>query len=146
MKYKLMHPTEGRGWSREKVDRVEVLYKRFLFLAGSDSRPFMPTSEIDEMWHAHMLDTIKYREDCERIFGFFLDHFPYFGIRGEKDLFNMVRLFVECCQRYEAEYGEPYAEIPEDFWQIHGIREPIDYSAPEFLSLPERPRLEPIAV
>ena len=32
-----------------------------------------------------MLDTAKYRADCDWVFGFFLDHFPYFGFRGEED-------------------------------------------------------------
>jgi hypothetical protein len=32
-----------------------------------------------------MLDTAKYRADCERVFGEVLDHYPYAGLRGEAD-------------------------------------------------------------
>jgi hypothetical protein len=32
-----------------------------------------------------MLDTAKYRTDCDQVFGRFMDHFPCFGFRGEDD-------------------------------------------------------------
>jgi hypothetical protein len=32
-----------------------------------------------------MLDTAKYRADCDQALGHFMDHFPYFGFRGEDD-------------------------------------------------------------
>ncbi|MEX1258133.1 MAG: hypothetical protein WEG36_11000 [Gemmatimonadota bacterium] len=143
IKFKLMHPTEGRGLSREEADHLEILYRRFLFMAVSGENPFMPTMEIDEVWHAHILDTAKYREDCEAAFGFILDHFPYFGLRGEEDMLNMVRLFMDSCRRYEQEYGEQYAEMPDQLRQlIPNLDDPFDFSEPGFLSLPERPGLE----
>ena len=37
------------------------------------------------MWHTHLLDTAKYRADCDHLFGRFMDHFPYAGLRGEAD-------------------------------------------------------------
>jgi hypothetical protein len=32
-----------------------------------------------------MLDTAKYRADCDYVFGHFMDHFPYAGLRGAAD-------------------------------------------------------------
>jgi hypothetical protein len=32
----------------------------------------------DELWHEHILDTDKYRADCERIFGGPVDHQPFY--------------------------------------------------------------------
>ena len=45
----------------------------------------VPCKLVDELWHAHILDTRAYRDDCYRIFGFFYDHYPYFGLRDAAD-------------------------------------------------------------
>lgn len=44
-----------------------------------------PSEPLDDIWHAHILDTKKYAEDCDKIFGKFLHHFPYLGMRGAED-------------------------------------------------------------
>src|SRR5262249_49602408 len=86
IKLKLMDPEEGQGWSREYVDRVEIAYRRFLtLLVKFPDETIAPTKDVDKFWHGHILDTMKYAEDCERVFGYFLHHFPYFGMRGERD-------------------------------------------------------------
>ncbi len=46
---------------------------------------FVPNGMIDEAWHQHILDTAKYRKDCGMLFGKFLGHYPYFGLRGKED-------------------------------------------------------------
>ncbi len=72
-----------------EADRAVVLYRQFLMLhLLYPTKALVPTRIIDAIWHAHILDTAKYREDCERIFGRFLDHFPYLGLRGEEDVRN----------------------------------------------------------
>jgi hypothetical protein len=62
--------------------------------------------------HRHILDTAAYREDCEAIFGRFLDHFPYFGLRGDADAEALTDAYVEPLQRYRLAFGEP----PEGTW------------------------------
>ena len=73
------------GWSSDKTDQVELEYRRFLF-ALTRKRPehtiSPPTSEVDEFWHQHILDTRKYRDDCEKIFGHYMDHMP--GLSSEE--------------------------------------------------------------
>ena len=70
---------EKEGWSPDQALRVEGDYKRFLY-ALAHKRPddilSPPTQEVDEFWHQHILDTRKYREDCETIFGHYVDHTP----------------------------------------------------------------------
>ena len=62
------------------------MYRSFLKLCLlHPGATIVPTRQLDHLWHAHMLDTAKYRADCDWVLGFFLDHFPYFGIRGEED-------------------------------------------------------------
>jgi hypothetical protein len=45
------------------------------------------------MWHFHILDTRAYHQDCESVFGHYLHHFPYFGMRGEEDAQNLKKSF-----------------------------------------------------
>lgn len=110
IKIKLMDPDEGEGWARDESDRAEILYKRFLYLSVVSRKTIVPTKTIDRFWHQHILDTRKYATDCEQVFGFFLDHFPYFGMRGEEDAANLKRCFEETKLAYKEEFGEDYDE------------------------------------
>lgn len=40
-------------------------------------RNFIVTREADELWHTHITFTLKYRQYCEAILGFYLEHTPY---------------------------------------------------------------------
>src|SRR4051812_5332671 len=89
IKFKLMEADEGHGWSREYADHTEREYKRYLILSAKyPEESLTPTKTVDKFWHAHILDTLKYAEDCQNVFGYFLHHFPYFGMRGEQDTAN----------------------------------------------------------
>lgn len=106
IKLKLMDPTEGHGWTRERADRNELEYKRFLaLLAKYPDQSIAPTTEVDKFWHGHILDTMKYAEDCHNVFGYFLHHFPYFGMRGEEDAANLVNAFVNMQRLHAQEFG-----------------------------------------
>ncbi len=109
IKFKMMHPEEGEGWSRDKVIAVEKEYKRFLFLTFKYQgiNQIVPEKDVDEMWHYHILDTYKYAEDCENIFGYFLHHFPYFGLRGEADNEALHESFQLSINAYEETFNEP---------------------------------------
>ena len=62
------------------------LYRRFLALnIVYEDRKICPTGPIDDFWHAHILDTHAYAQDCDYLFGRYLHHFPYFGMRGPDD-------------------------------------------------------------
>jgi hypothetical protein len=68
-----------QGWSREQAIRVEGDYKRFLYALArkrEDDILSPPTKEVDQFWHQHILDTRKYRDDCEKVFGHYVDHTP----------------------------------------------------------------------
>lgn len=107
IKFKLMSKDEGRGWDRETTKRIETQYRRFLFLnLQYPGKHIVPTKEVDEFWHQHILDTRKYAEDCQMIFGRFLHHFPYFGMRGPKDAENLRQAFVETNELCVQHFGE----------------------------------------
>ena len=107
IKTKLMDREEGQGWSREYADRMELAYKRFLtLLVKFPEQTLAPSKDIDKFWHGHILDTMKYAEDCERVFGYFLHHFPYFGMRGEQDAADLRAAAERMREIYECEFGE----------------------------------------
>jgi hypothetical protein len=73
------------------VDASVRLYRMFLALKILHSRQrFVPSAPVDEIWHAHILMTDKYRRDCKLLFGRYLDHDPLYGSRswGERQKYN----------------------------------------------------------
>jgi len=112
IKIKLMDKEDGKNWSREQCDTVERWYKRFLILNLKYPTVFIvPTREIDEFWHFHILDTEKYAEDCQITFGHFLHHFPYFGMRGQDDKKELDRSFTKTKELFLSEFGEPLGKL-----------------------------------
>lgn len=110
IKLKLMDPEEGQGWTREYVDRMETAYKRFLtLLVKYPEDSIAPTKDVDKFWHGHILDTQKYAADCEHVFGYFLHHFPYFGMRGEQDAADLKAAAERMEELHQREFGEPQA-------------------------------------
>lgn len=110
IKVKLMDRVEGMGWSRDEVDDVELKYKRFLYLnARYPDSSIVPTKQIDKFWHFHILDTEKYANDCTTIFGYFLHHFPYLGMRSSEDAKRLATLFANTQDLYLQEFGASLA-------------------------------------
>ena len=106
IKFKLMDPQEGEGWGRAFVEHLELQYKRYLTLVAKYPREAIaPGKDVDRFWHAHILDTRKYIDDCERVFGFYLHHFPYFGMRGADDAAALARAGERTRELYAAEFG-----------------------------------------
>lgn len=109
IKVKLMHKESGEGWSLEQANVVEAEYRRYLYLMKAfPNEAFAPGTDVDTFWHYHILDTIKYAADCQEVFGYFVHHFPYIGLRGEEDLAVHERLGERMRTIYEAAFGEPY--------------------------------------
>jgi uncharacterized membrane protein YgcG len=76
---------EHLGWSSEKTTQVELEYRRFLYALARKQPEYAispPTPEVDEFWHQHILNTRRYREDCEKVFGHYMDHTP--GLNSEE--------------------------------------------------------------
>ena len=114
---KLMDVEEGQGWSRDYCDRVAVEYRRFLALTRHyPDQAIVPSKIVDAFWHAHILDTQAYAPDCERLFGFFLHHYPYFGMRGPEDAQAPGSAYDETLSLYTKHFREP----PPDLWARTG--------------------------
>lgn len=110
VRMKLADTEEGPGLDHEQVDLMEQEYRRFLALQlVHPEADIVPCKIVDELWHRHILDTAAYREDCDAIFGHFLDHFPYFGMRGAEDAAALLDAYAETLDRYRSAFGEPPA-------------------------------------
>jgi hypothetical protein len=112
VRMKLADPEEGKGYGGDQLDLMEIEYRKFLALQlafpGAD---IVPSKLVDEMWHQHILDTYAYHEDCDAMFGEYLHHFPYFGMRGEDDARALGDAFAETIERYRDAFGEPPAGV-----------------------------------
>jgi len=110
---------ESLGWSKEKIELAEREYKRYLTLIKIHiNKRIVPSKLMDEFWHMHILDTKAYRDDCQNVFGRFIDHFPYFGIYGEEDHQNLLNEFEETKLMYRklfnCEIGDAFASRCQD--------------------------------
>jgi hypothetical protein len=113
VRMKLADSDEGPGLDPSRIDLMEQEYRKFLSLQLlHPEADIVPCKIVDEMWHRHILDTAAYRDDCQTIFGRFLDHFPYFGMRGEDDAQALHDAYAATLERYRGAFGEP----PEDTW------------------------------
>lgn len=109
VKLKLMDEEEGLGWTEAYADFVEGRYRRYLcmvFMRRDGAN--VPTKDIDQFWHQHILATKAYAEDCHRVFGEFIHHFPYFGMRGDADAKALVNSFERTKELHIELFGEPY--------------------------------------
>ena len=106
--FKLMDDEEGKGWTQEQSLMAVEEYRRFLFLTVTSTTVIVPTKFVDNVWHTHILDTMKYMDDCQQLFGFFLHHFPYFGMHGSEDQANLQSAFRKAADVYESAFGQPY--------------------------------------
>lgn len=101
---------EGETLKGEAInfELAERTYRRFLTLHFiHPERTIVPSELIDLVWHYHILDTRKYVEDCERIFGYYLHHDPYFGIGSDESYEANQHAWNETQVLWEAEFGEP---------------------------------------
>ncbi|MGB7251151.1 MAG: glycine-rich domain-containing protein-like [Phormidesmis sp.] len=106
--FKLMNPDEGEGWTLARVTQAIEQYRRFLFLLNRyPTQRIIPSREVDHVWHTHILDTMKYREDCDRLFGRFMDHWPYFGMKDEAEKHELDSAFVETQRLMQSHFQQP---------------------------------------
>jgi hypothetical protein len=105
--YKLTHPEPGeKAMSLPEADDSVALYRCFLSLCVLyPGTAIVPTRQLDHVWHTHMLDTAKYRTDCDHVFGQFMDHFPYAGLRGDDDRRAWRDDFARTCRLFREHFG-----------------------------------------
>jgi len=95
------------GWKSDKVMAIESLYKEWLILhkVYSPDLAMAPSKELDEYWHYHILDTKKYMEDCNMVFGYYLHHYPYFGLTAKETPADLEQGFSLTQKLFQKHFG-----------------------------------------
>lgn len=113
-----------QGWLRHEAEALSEIYKNFLFINKKHYGKWgmlPPSEELDEFWHNHILDTEKYRRDCDNIFGHYLDHYPYFGIDEKTNYTDLSNAFSLMCELYLKEFGTEFPKITTRFSKALGF-------------------------
>ena len=93
-------------WDEDRVARALHDYKQFLALMHwNPEAVLIPSEDIDDVWHTHVLNTARYQTDCETIFGCFQHHFPTFGASEEVQEAHLQDR-DETLQLFEDAFGE----------------------------------------
>lgn len=107
MKAKLLHQ-QHQDWTPASLEQAEDGYRQFLKLAAKyPETPAVPSELVDAFWHAHILDTRRYADDCVRIFGRVLHHDPYVGIDGPEDEARLLAMAAASDALNLREFGSP---------------------------------------
>jgi len=97
------------NWSEQKVDIVLREYRRFWTLHYKQPTQWLvPSPDVDEIWHAHILHTRDYFRDCEEVFGagLYFHHSPSYG------------------EQQTAEDKVAYRALMSTYFQVFGERPP----------------------
>ncbi len=97
---RLMHPRAGLGWSAARTRAAESDYREFLLHAKlCPEENGAPTPDVDCFWHFHILDTVHYARDCQRLFGYFLHHEPDVRFDEEAQRVSVGHAALSYCAR-----------------------------------------------
>lgn len=82
-------------WTEARLQEALSEYSRFLQLCKMNpGRKISAPPDVDEVWHAHMLDSVHYVRDCDQYFGHYLHHDPCIGeldLESADDTLNIFR-------------------------------------------------------
>ena len=71
------------GMSNNKADRAIAQYAEYLRKVRDEGYRGSPGKLADKAWHAHILLTKKYHEDCQKLLGRYLHHNPNLEPKAE---------------------------------------------------------------
>jgi hypothetical protein len=72
------------NWDETCAEAALVEYRKFLLLAFLSTQ-VAPCSDVDQIWHAHILHTVQYHADTMELFGKYLHHFPKLSIATSEE-------------------------------------------------------------
>ncbi len=102
-----MNDSSELGLDVEEVEVSVEEYRRFLILKMENPGvKLSPTSLMDKAWHMHILDTRRYAQDCEVMFGRFLHHQPsYNGVESPERGGVLIRASEAMASLYSERFG-----------------------------------------
>uniref|UniRef100_A0A832M3K2 TIGR04222 domain-containing membrane protein n=1 Tax=Oscillatoriales cyanobacterium SpSt-402 TaxID=2282168 RepID=A0A832M3K2_9CYAN len=111
------HLMKNQGWTLTYAERAIAEYKKFAFLTVVANHQVVPSDQVDQVWHAHVLLTQSYWEEfCPKVLGKKLHHHPARGGRAERAEFH--HLYAQTIASYQLFFGAP----PTDIWSPADVR------------------------
>ncbi len=96
-------------WTEDEARIGCELYKNFLLLIKMHPDLYLvPTRDIDEWWHAHILYTQRYTNDCMKIYGHYLHHEP---ASPTEDTGKLIEGFAKTKELYLALFNQPLVTL-----------------------------------
>ncbi|MFN6517928.1 MAG: TIGR04222 domain-containing membrane protein [Nostoc sp. CreGUA01] len=111
------HLMKNQGWTLTYAQRAIAEYKKFAFLTVVANHYVVPSDQVDQVWHAHVLLTQSYWEEfCPQVLGKKLHHHPARGGRTERAEFH--HFYAQTITSYRYFFGSP----PADIWSPPDVR------------------------
>jgi uncharacterized protein (TIGR04222 family) len=106
----IRHLMKSHGWTQDYSARAITEYKKFAFLAVVADHQVVPSDQVDQVWHAHVLLTQSYWDEfCPKVLGKPLHHHPARGGRPERAEFH--DLYTKTIASYRHFFGSPPIKI-----------------------------------
>lgn len=95
-------------WTKKQALTACAQYKNYLFLLKKYRHQYLlpPSTDIDEVWHNHILHTKEYIEFCNHAFGEYLHHSPGHGESAKERNKKFENLFETTQELYRRETGD----------------------------------------
>lgn len=102
------------GWPPAKAQKAIADYQDFLCVSFLNKKKsiVVPSEEVDEVWHSHIMDTRKYFSDCMSAFGEVIHHSPYLGLDEEKGEEELLEAVASTREAYKKTLGK---DLPANF-------------------------------
>lgn len=100
------------GWAAPYTRRVVEQYRRYAYLCCTAGHVVVPSEQVDQVWHQHLLDTQPYWDIfCKQVLRRPLHHRPSKG--GINDRHRHIELYEQTLASYERAFSSP---PPPDIW------------------------------
>lgn len=112
--------TERHKWTESQAAEAEADYRRFLYLlAKYPDKVFVPwNDDLDKFWHEHIVDTRRYQNDCQKVFGKFIHHNPHISQNPSSDR----RAKLDTKELYRKEFiGGSTPSDPSMLWAVASV-------------------------
>nr|VFJ87355.1 MAG: hypothetical protein BECKLFY1418A_GA0070994_100177 [Candidatus Kentron sp. LFY] len=97
--------------STNEFRHAELEFKKYLKLIRLSNGPLaIPSSRVDDIWHAFILFTPQYRKFCKKVYGHYIEHQPNTDTTPVP-LSALSNFYSE----YEQIFGKPDSIWTEDF-------------------------------
>ncbi len=96
-------------WSDQRIKNALIRYRQYLYITAVQEKPIIPTKDVDDVWHQHILNTKLYSRHCDMIYGKMLHHQPFDSEESKKES-DALKLPDIAKEYFKEDYPEPSDE------------------------------------